>query len=341
MSRGSLEHSSVNRRVLVLGSSGFIGSQLTDALSTCGWATPIAAVHRHEPPPRLQPVITTRLDGCDTHALRQGLRSVDSVVSAITADADTIVRSARALVEACALQSPAPRIVHLSSMMVYGTATGNVGEHVPLKGDWDDYSAAKAEAERILTGYRLVVHLRPGIVYGPGSPIWSGRIGRWLRSGRLGDLGPSGTGYCNLVHVHDVVEAVLRALQLPDIETEAFNLSCPSPPTWNEYFRQYAAALGCPYRRIAGSRLKLERYLFGPPLKLLEVGAARLRLGAFPPPPIRPWLLRLCRHEIRLDVHKAEGLLGMRWKTLRDGLQESADWVLGRREISATREPIA
>jgi nucleoside-diphosphate-sugar epimerase len=229
----------------------------------------------------------------------------------------------------CATQlTPRPLIVHLSTMMVYGTVMGRVDETVRLRGDWDGYSAAKVKAERLARIYAPVVVLRPGIVYGPGSPIWTERIGRWLLEHRLGDLGAAGDGYCNLVHVDDVVTAVLLALRTPGIEGESFNLSLPAPPSWNEYFRQFAAALGTPYRTISPSQLFLEQFILAPPLKAAEILARAGGMNWRPPAPIRPWLLRLCGHPLRLDVGKAERLLGMRWRPLEQGLQESATQVL-------------
>jgi 2-alkyl-3-oxoalkanoate reductase len=199
-----------------------------------------------------------------------------------------------------------------------------------LNGEWSSYAAAKVEVERMARAYQSVVHLRPGIVYGPESPIWSGRIGRWLRRHRLGDLGAAGIGCCNLVHVDDVVEAVYRALHLPGIDGQAFNLSLTSPPSWNEYFRQYSAALGTAVVSISQARLLFEQYVLALPLKVAELGSSKLALDWQPPEPIRPWLLRLCAHPLRLDVRKAEAVLGIEWTPLEKGLRESAAWWLAR-----------
>jgi nucleoside-diphosphate-sugar epimerase len=269
-----------------------------------------------------------QLDARNVSDLKRALSGVSAVVNCITGDGATITASARAIFESCSQLSPAPRVVHMSTMMVYGSATGFVDEATPLRGDWDSYSAAKTEVEYLSQSYARVINLRPGIVYGPHSPIWSLRIGQWLRARRLGDLGAGGMGNCNLVHIDDVVQAILRALRLPDIEGQAFNLSLPTALTWNDYFRQYAAELGSRFGPISSKRLKLELYFAAPPLKLAEIAAGKLRIARQPPAPIRPWLLRLCRHPIRLDVHKAERVLGIQWTPLADGLRQSAAWVL-------------
>jgi len=314
------------KRILVLGAGGFIGQRVVGALAHGGWAVPVAAVHRRRPafPPNAETLV---LDARKSEALKDALRGISGVVNCVTGDAQTIVAGAQSLFDACSGPG-APRIVHLSTMMVYGTRTGTVDETAPLLGDWDGYSRAKAEVERLAQACPSVVHLRPGIVYGPQSPVWSGWIGQWLREHRLGDLGAAGQGRCNLVHVDDVVTAVLKTLQAGGIEGQAFNLCQPDPPTWNEYFRQFAAALGSTYRPISPSRLAAERYLLAPPLKALQIVAGKLNLAMTPPQPIRPWLLRLCAHALRLDARKAERTLGMEWTALDRGLRDSAAWVL-------------
>jgi nucleoside-diphosphate-sugar epimerase len=332
---GDAHHRSGNKqipkrqRIVVLGASGFIGRSVVEKLAASDWALPVAISHRTALDLAI-PVETVRLDARQPAALQAVLLDAAGVVNCITGDSETIIASAGALFATCSRMTPLPRIVHLSTMMVYGSATGTVDETAALRGDWDAYSAAKTEVEQMARTCRTVVHLRPGIVYGPRSPIWSGRIGRWLRQHRLGDLGVAGAGFCNLVHVDDVVEAVDRALRTPGIEGEAFNLSLPSPPTWNDYFCQFAAALGAALVPISRIRIILEQHVLAPPLKIAEKLSPILPFRWRPPDPIRPWLLRLCSHPMRMDVRKAERMLGIEWTPLDKGLRESAAWVLAR-----------
>jgi 2-alkyl-3-oxoalkanoate reductase len=323
----SIAHGSVRQRILVLGASGFIGQNVVERLSSSDWALPVAAGHRRRVHPRAA-LEVMEFDARQPAAMNAALRGVAGVVNCITGDVQTIVKSASALFDAASQMTSPPRIVHLSTMMVYGSTVGEVDETALLNGDWDDYSAAKAEVEKIARTCKSVVHLRPGIVYGPQSPIWSVRIGRWLLQRRLGDLGPVGAGRCNLVHVDDVVTAIDRALRVPGIEGEAFNLSLPAPPTWNDYFRLFAAALGAPFVAISPTRLMLEQYVLAPPLKIAELLLSKAPFKWHAPAPIRPWLLRLCCHDIRMAVGKAERVLGMKWTPLDKGLSESAAWLL-------------
>jgi nucleoside-diphosphate-sugar epimerase len=318
----------MKQRVLVLGAGGFIGSRIVQALAATQWATPIAGSRSGA---ACDDVAAMRVDATDTASLSAALSQVDAVVNCVAGSSDSIVANARALLQSLTSQSRAVRLVHLSSLAAYGSHIGDVDESAPLLGDLDDYSRAKAEAENILAPYPDRVVLRPGIVYGPGSVWWSDRIARLLIARRLGDLGASGDGICNLVYVEDVARAVVRALEHEAVCGEAFNLSLSNPPTWNRYFLEYAEALhATPMRRISAAQLAFELKIKAPMLKIVEIASQRgLLRGKHPAPPLRPWLTTLCQHEIRMTTSKAESQLGMQWLPLATGLQHSAQWFLG------------
>jgi len=314
-------------RVLVLGADGFIGSHLVGSLAASDWASPIACGRRTRAARAADPIARLQFDATDESALNHALQSADAVVNCIAGSAQTIANGARALMAAAARQSRPPRVVHLSSMAVYGTVTGVVAESAPLRGE-DAYAQAKIAAEADCGHYSQAVLLRPGIVYGPRSRQWTERVARWLLAHRLGDLGAAGDGCCNLVYVEDVVVAITQCLRLPGVAGQVFNLAMAQPPTWNEYFVGFARALGAvPVARIGRRRLKIETTLLAPPLKIAEIlcrkaGITALRL----PEAIPPSLLRLCQQDIRLDVARAEQLLQLRWTALDDGLRQAARW---------------
>lgn len=319
----------MKQRVVVLGAGGFIGRRIVSALAACDWATPVAAGHSR-PVGRPTGVETMMVDVTSAASLRPAFTGASAIVNCVAGNAATLVDGARVLFSVTASMQPPPRVVHLSTMSVYGSTTGLVDEAAALRGDLDVYSAAKTAAEQLSAGHPDVVHLRPGIVYGPESPLWSGLLGELLLARRLGDLGAAGAGVCNLVHVDDVAKAVLLTLRQPGIEGQAFNLSSPMAPTWNGYFQRYADALGAgPVRRISAARLAYELRLLGPLLKITELIAGRA--GVRTPPPIRPWLTALCRHDIRLNVARAERALGLQWTPLDRGLRETAVWFRAAR----------
>jgi 2-alkyl-3-oxoalkanoate reductase len=302
-------------RVLVLGATGYVGRHIVQALAGTDWAEPIAASRRGPLP----------LDATDASALASALRQADAVVNAMTASAQDMIANAQALRTALSDRPGLEpiRLVHFSSMAAYGSAQGLVDEERPLLGDLGPYSAAKAETERLLRdcGAQAVM-LRPGCIYGGGSPQWSVRIARLLRAHRIGDLGAAGDGYSNLVHVRDVVQAVTAALRLPEAAGQAYNLSMAQAPTWNEYFIAYARALGAtPVSRIGARRLKLEAKALAPALKIAEIAGRKLGLTDLPPP-ISPSLLRTWQQDIRLSPDKAQRELGLRWTPWLEALDQ-------------------
>lgn len=200
-----------------------------------------------------------------------------------------------------------------------------------LKGDIGWYSEAKVQAEESTQAYRQaggrVVILRPGCVYGPESKAWTGRVGRWLRAGRIGDLGSNGDGTCNVVLIDDVVAAVIAALEEPTADGQAINLATRAG-TWNSYLVRFAREIGStPVARISGRRLRPETKLLAPALKIVEIGVRRVGAGRIRfPEPIPPSLVRLWQQDIELDSTKAQELLQIAWTPIHRGLDISARW---------------
>lgn len=321
----------LRQRVVVLGANGFVGRRVLAALAAADWAIPIAAGHRAAAPVAGGEYI--QVDATDEAALRRAFAGAAGVVNCVSGDARTIVESSRAVLGAAAATAAAPRVVHMSSIAAYGSVSGVVDESAPLLGDLGPYSAAKAEAESLAAQAQNTVVFRPGIIYGPHSTRWSDELARLLVARRIGDLGNNGGGYCNLVHVDDVVAAIISALRLPGTAGQAFNLAAPQPPTWNEYFARYAAALGAaPVRSMSQLRLGLELAAVAPALRIVELSARMLRLSQVNATPVlRPSLIKLCRHAIILDSQKATRILELRWTPLEQGLKSTAAWFAASR----------
>lgn len=330
-------------RVLVLGGSGYVGSRLCTLLRDSGWAIPVCASSR-------RPAIgagSVRVDTRDAAALGEALRGIDAVVNCVAGNASAIGEGARVLTQA-ALDAGCRRLVHLSSMSVYGTAEGQVDETRPIDGSLGWYASAKCEAEEHIAAFAArggaAVVLRPGCVWGPGSQLWVGRIARFLQAGRLGDLGVAGDGWSNLVHVDDVGQAVLAALRGTDARpgTRTYNLAAPDSPRWNEYFVDLALAIGAtPVRRLSALQLRLDAMLAGPPLKVAEILARRLPGGArLIPPPMPPNLLGLWERHLHLDAGRAERELQLQWTPYAATLQQSATWFLQQRRGAMPDVPV-
>ena len=305
-------------KILVLGARGFVGRHVMEAVATARWE-PVAGVRRQA---RRDPAAIT-LDACDTAALSAALVGIDAVVNCVAGNPETIVRNALALAAAAA-RTPV-HVIHLSSMAVYGAATGLVGEQAELRDDIGGYASAKIAAERAFDGLAGVTILRPGCIYGAGSVQWTRRIARLLIQRRIGDLGVAGDGCANLVHIRDAVAAIVAVVRAGPAAPRIVNLAMPDTPDWNDYFIRFGRAIGAvPVRRVPTWQLTLDVKLLAPPLKIAELIAARLSCPRLAAPPIPPSLARLWRQDIRLDSALATMRLGLVWTSLDEGLAEAA-----------------
>jgi nucleoside-diphosphate-sugar epimerase len=281
--------------VLVLGASGFIGSRVVAALANSARYRPVAA-SRHS---------AVALDATKIDAMRAALRDMHYVVNCIAGNERVMVRSTQTLCEA-ARSVPPRRIIHLSSMAVYGDAIGTVREDHPPVGPISGYGKAKIECERIVREFvddgGDAVILRPTCVFGTGSPQWTARLMRLLRSHRIGDLGTEGDGCCNLAFIDDVVAGIIAALDAADASGRAFNLSSSCDLTWNQFLMLFGKALGAtPIRRISPRRLRIETKLLAPARR---IASKFVRLPATEA--ITPSLAALWRQDIRIDCSAAQ-----------------------------------
>ena len=322
-------------KVLVIGGTGYIGTRLMALMHARADCTPIAASRGASGP-------GLRLDTRDVAALTQTLRSVDAVVNCVAGSASAIAGGAWALARA-ARTAQVPRVVHVSSMAVYGDRQGPVNEASAWGRPQGWYARAKQEAERALRtlahtsdamapATRLTV-LRPGCVWGPGSALWVGRIARWLAQGRLGDLGELGDGWSHGVTVDDVCRAILQALQTPDANAASdpvctFNLAAPDSPRWNAWFTDLALALDhIPVRRIRPLQLRADAWVLGPPLHAARTLLARAGLAHRWPDPISPGLLRLWSSTLRMNADAAGRTLELDWTPYPEALRQCVAWL--------------
>lgn len=316
-------------RVLVLGANGFIGRAVIATLSRRSDLELIAAVRSRLPGP-VSPRVEIRIcDALQPASLRCALLGVTHVVNCIMGSGAAMVAATTLLTEA-AVEFKLNRIVHLSSIAVFGGMTGVLDEESAPSVRNNAYGKAKTVCERLVRraaeqGVRSVI-LRPGCVYGPESTAWTLRPARLLAARRLGDLGVHGDGRCNLIYIADVAAAVEAALELDIEDAETFNLAEASPPTWNWYLKNFARAIGAvPVAYIPAWKLQLESKLAAPPLAVLQRLARNSRWSRMHDP-LTPSLVRLFSQDISFDPRKVEERLGLRRTPLAEGLAEAAKW---------------
>jgi nucleoside-diphosphate-sugar epimerase len=319
--------------VFILGATGHVGRRLLEVLAeTPGINTVGASRHKREVPPSGNWI---QIDIRDEKAMRAALRGQDAVINCVAGSGSAIEDGTHTLVGA-AKAVGCPRLVHLSTMSVYGAIEGRLPESTPRSPELGWYAKAKCDAEDLIGTYvtegGTAIVLRPGCVIGPRSELWVGRIGRLLKAGRLGDLGSRGDGWSNLVHVDDVCSAIIASLEFKPYgrTLPIFNLSAPDSPRWNSYFIDLAVAINAvPVARIASKQLSLDCLAGGVPLKLLEkLQVAKRIKGLKIPDAITPGLLQLWGRHLQLDCALATKELNLQWTAYSQSLQDSASWFI-------------
>lgn len=258
------------RRILVTGAGGFIGGRISEVLHTLGIGSVRAAQRRWSSGARIGrfPVDLIRCDIRDPRDVSSALEGITHVVHCAVGDRSTTIDGTRTLLQG-ALAAGVARIVHLSTVDVYGTPTGDVDERQPLTQTGREYGDTKIEAERVCQDMASrglpVTILRPTLVHGPFSATWTVAYAQRLGSRPWLVAESDAQGTCNLVYVDDLVGAVISALDAPVPTGEVFNINGPERPTWHAYFSALNDAMGLP------------------PLQAATPTSARIKAGAMLP----------------------------------------------------------
>jgi nucleoside-diphosphate-sugar epimerase len=258
-------------RAVVIGARGYLGRAVVPVLTASGFD--VTGLGRRVPASSMARGFLA-CDATNAAALRNALADMDVVVNLMAGPPGAMLRVAENLGDNLGRQK-ALRLVQLSSLAVLGRMSGVLDETCkPTSTNLHAYGAAKLAGERHLLAVpgiagRCVI-IRPGCIYGPGSPQWVDRLCRLLLAGRLGWLGQEGAGLSPLVHVRDVAQAVATTL-LPAADAGIFHLLSPESLTWNVYFRRLGRHLGIEaLTSIHAARLETETWITGPARALLS-----------------------------------------------------------------------
>ena len=303
--------------VLVTGASGFLGGRVAGALVRCG-VRPVVLVRD---PSRIAPelvryVTVVHGDVRDPAVLADAALGVDVVVHAAAVTTNKAPRPVHEeinvegtrLVVAAARDASARRVVHSSSVIVYGAdpATHIVTEQSPLdrgQGRWDHYLRTKVAAEDVaraeaggVKGPELVI-LRFGILYGHERPLDPGIV--TVGPARLTMGG--GRNRLPFTHVDDAVDAVLLAATVDDAAGHVYNVVGDDDVTVRDAIRVGDGGAG---RRVIG----IPRLLLLAGARHLERRAARS--GVDMPPRLSRFVVHSATRDVTYDTSKARRELG-------------------------------
>jgi nucleoside-diphosphate-sugar epimerase len=240
-----------NSRTLVTGAGGFIGGRVVEALLQEARGEIISGLRRWSTAVRIgrNPIEPVQCDIMNPGQLAEVMAGVTAVVHCAVGNATVTVEGTRNVLEA-ARTAGVRRVVHVSTVDVYGPAEGTVTEATPCQSSGREYGDSKLVAEDVCRKFAEqgmeVVMLRPTIVYGPFSDLWTVEPAERLGAGSWLLPAEACQGTCNLVYVDDLVRAILLALDAPGVSGKAYNINGPDRPTWHEYIEALNAELGLP-----------------------------------------------------------------------------------------------
>ncbi len=337
-------------RILVTGAAGFIGGWIVESLFLRN--TPVRAGIRQWSSAARIGRFPVEIVPCDVTNMDQVLKAVEGVdyVVHCAFGSSTVTVQGTDNVLAASMRAGVKRVVHLSTIDVYGEAEGLLTEETPVRRTGSEYGDSKIEAEEICQRYARqglpVVILRPSVVYGPYCKVWISKTAERLQSGLWTALQESQNGICNPVYVTDLVQAIMLGLESPHAANGTYNISGAETPSWNEFFETLSDALGIspPSKdrsmhhrtRVTTPLRSLARFAmrhFGRPLtwiyqesmlarRILKSGESLLKNT-----PSGDEFAMLGRRA-RIDISKARASLGYEPRySLKAGLAMSAQWL--------------
>ena len=248
-------------RVLITGGTGFVGSHVIETLAPQPFSLR-ALVRKTNDAARLSALGIECIQGDlnDPDVLARAVADVDVVLhlAAVTKARSEAVyhhvnaEGTQALVAAIQATQPRPRrVVYLSSLAAVGPAQDGqpvgVDDHPQPLTAYGRSKLAGEDAWGALVDETEVVMLRAPVVYGP-------RDRDFFLLFQLGMRGiflmPKGTeGVLQLIHVHDLVDAVIRAATLANV-AGIYHIAEARPYTWSDIMTGIAHALGRGIRAV-------------------------------------------------------------------------------------------
>jgi nucleoside-diphosphate-sugar epimerase len=318
------------RNVLVTGATGFLGGALALRLASEG--ARVRAMARHPKKGAslrdTQAIELAQGDITEAEQLRDLFAGCDLVFHVAASTGGSLekqhksnVLGTRNVTEAAA-RANVGRLVHVSTIAVYGyRLNGDVTEEQPHNPGDDPYNITKSEAEstlrEIATSYGLPYSIiRPGMIYGPGSNMWTKKLFTLARLRPTPFVG-HGNGSAFPIYVDDVTDMMLTLATHPAALGQAFHCTPDPSPTWREFLSAYA--------RLAGH----QSWLSIPPFAFKAL-ASVVSTVAKPQTQAKAMtdLLYMSQQRLTFKMTKAHDLLN--WKpsiALEAGVQMCAPWL--------------
>ena len=326
------------QNILITGATGLVGQNFAPRAIEAGYNV-LAMVRRNSDRSALNglPVRFVEADLAEPKTLAAALNDADVVVHAAAQLGDwgppekyrainvvALEHLLNAAVRTCRLR----RWIQISSQGVYPVRHHyGTDETVPPElNNLDGYTQTKAEAEVVVQrhvrdhGLPAVI-LRPGFIYGPGERHALTRVVERIQAGKMKLIG-RGDRLLNNTSITNLCNAILLAIETPNIDGEVFNIRDERLVTREEFVHSVADYLGKPHPRHVPERLA--RALVGP----IEA-IARLR-GRQTPPILTHGQIKFLTQNLDYSIAKAKRVLGYRPRVdFQEGIVAALDALTG------------
>jgi nucleoside-diphosphate-sugar epimerase len=317
----------VGQTTLVTGATGFIGSHLAKRLQQTG--ARVIALCR-------DPAKGADLAGMGIELVQGDILDAARMESIIADGVDIVFHLAAWLRGRSGREAPAvnvratrniaefsarhgvQRFIFTSSITVYGPhGDRDVDETTPLRAYNDPYGDSKILAESAVKDVAVTTDLpsviiRPGMVYGPGSPGWTRRLALWAVKGRM-PLVDGGRGTAFPVYIDNLIDLYLLAATHPAAPDETFNAVDDGPVTLREFSEAYL-------RMIPTNRaLRIPGWLLAPVAAVID---------PFIPGTNYRYVVNQMRGRGQVLNTKSREMLGWIPRVgLQEGMQHSEEWL--------------
>jgi len=324
----------MTKRIFITGATGFIGRKLAHKLANEGNQV-VALIRSKSKASALQHDNISLVEGdlFSIDALEAGMKDCEEVYhlaafASVWAKGDTFkvvnMDGTMNILNAARKQN-VQKVVVTSTAGVIGPAVdGPVNEETPRKVDFfTDYESTKYESElqikeRVKEGQHVVI-VNPTRVYGPGPLNVSNSVTKLIKqyiAGKWKFIPGDGMSTGNYVFVDDVINGHILAMK-NGRAGERYLLGGEDATYW-ELFDLIAA--------IGGKKYKLYKMPLG---VLLAFGKIQLfmaeKFGR--QPMITPGWVRKYLYKWSVSSAKAEKELGYEITSLKDGVQQTVDWL--------------
>jgi len=286
--------------IFLTGATGFIGRRIQDRLIADGWHLRVLARSGSARIAHVHPQAEI-IDGSlgDAAAIARGIVDAAAIIncagvvrgSSFKAFASANVSGPRALCEAIDASSGQPFLLHLSSLAA-------------TEPTLSDYARSKREGEKVLLDFPDIgwTIIRPPAVYGPGDTEMRAALA-WARRGLVPVAGGDRDQRLSMLHVDDLVAAVLVWLEAPE-------------PHWHmTYSIDDGKAGGYDWREFAAAVSRRGPWFIGLPRSLMMAVAG-----------INEALARVTGRAVMLSRGKVRELTHPRWVADNSAFCANTDW---------------